>query len=125
MHGSKHTGQNSLFVDVSFSNGTLCACLSGPRVGDKEATLVANAVNSKLKKYGKRVQSLLLDMTAVDFISSLGLGMCIDVRNNADEVHAETTIVGLSCHLEELFDIMKLGTLFNIRSRQGDASKAA
>jgi len=64
-------------------------------------------------------------MTAVDFITSLGLGMCIDVRNNADEVDAETTIVGLSCHLEELFDIMKLGALFNIRSRQGDASKAA
>ena len=81
----------------------LCACLSGPRVGDREASLVANAVNNKLKQYGKRVQSLLLDMTAVDFITSLGLGMCIDVRNNADEVDAETTIVGLSCHLEELF----------------------
>ena len=94
-------------------------------MGDREASLVANAVNNKLKQYGKRVQSLLLDMTAVDFITSLGLGMCIDVRNNADEVDAETTIVGLSCHLEELFDIMKLGTLFNIRSRQGDASKAA
>ena len=76
-------GRRSLFVDVSFSDGTLKACLVGPRIGEREATVVANALNAQIKQYDNKVTSLVLDFSAVQFISSLGLGMCIDVRNTA------------------------------------------
>jgi anti-anti-sigma factor len=108
-------GRRSLFVDVSFCNGTVNACIAGPRIGEREATIVANAVNAKIKEFGNKVNSLVLDFTDVQFVSSLGLGMCIDVRNTAENCNAETAIVGLTNHLKELFEMMRLDRLFKIQ----------
>ncbi len=108
--------RKSLFVDVTFQNGTMNACLVGPRIGEREATVVANAINAKLKEYGSKVNTLVLDFSEVQFVSSLGLGMCIDVRNTAEQCKASTSIVGLTQHLTELFEMMRLDRLFAIES---------
>ena len=63
--------RKTLFVDITFSNGVMNACIIGPRIGEREATLVANAVNTQLKQCGKKVNSLVLDFSEVQFISSL------------------------------------------------------
>ena len=118
-------GRRSLFVDVSFCNGTLNACLVGPRIGEREATIVANAVNAKIKEYNDKVTSLVLDFSEVQFVSSLGLGMCIDVRNTAENCNAKTAIVGLTSHLKELFEMMRLDRLFKIESAQPNLGTAA
>jgi len=119
------TGRRSLFVDITFSNGTMYACVVGPRIGEREATVVANAVNAKLQQYGKKVGSLVLDFSEVQFISSLGLGMCIDVRNTAERSNAKTSIVGLTVHLKELFEMMRLDRLFTIESKSTKYGSAA
>lgn len=118
-------GRRSLFVDVSFSDGTLKACLVGPRIGEREATVVANALNAQIKQYDNKVTSLVLDFSAVQFISSLGLGMCIDVRNTAEQCNAKTVIVGLTNHLKELFEMMRLDRLFKIESVKPSLGTAA
>lgn len=119
MNGFNKQNRNSrksLFVDVTFQNGTMNACLVGPRIGEREATVVANAINAKLKEYGSKVNTLVLDFSEVQFVSSLGLGMCIDVRNTAEQCKASTAIVGLTQHLTELFEMMRLDRLFAIES---------
>ncbi|MDP7006482.1 MAG: STAS domain-containing protein [Phycisphaerales bacterium] len=117
--------RRSLFVDVTYSNGVMGASIVGPRIGEREATIVANAVNAKLKDYGSKVKSLVLDFSEIQFISSLGLGMCIDVRNTAEKVNATTTIIGLTPHLNELFVMMRLDCLFHIDSTQHNYGSAA
>jgi anti-anti-sigma factor len=87
--------------------------------------VVANAVNAQLKQYGKKVTSLILDFSKVQFISSLGLGMCIDVRNTAEQSNASTSIIGLTCHLKELFEMMRLDRLFTIESAPNKFGSAA
>lgn len=101
------------------------ACLVGPRIGEREATVVANAVNAQLKQYGKKIQTLVIDFSDVQFISSLGLGMCIDVRNTAEQCNASTSIVGLTSHLKELFEMMRLDRLFTITSKSTNYGSAA
>jgi anti-anti-sigma factor len=101
------------------------ACLVGPRIGEREATVVANAVNAQLKQHGKKIQSLVIDFSDVQFVSSLGLGMCIDVRNTAEQSNASTTIVGLTSHLKELFEMMRLDRLFTISSKPTNYGSAA
>lgn len=118
-------GRRSLFVDISFCNGTINACLVGPRIGEREATIVANAVNAKINEFGNKVTSLVLDFTDVQFVSSLGLGMCIDVRNTAQNCNADTAIVGLTNHLRELFEMMRLDRLFEIQSAKPAFGNAA
>jgi anti-anti-sigma factor len=110
---------------VSCQGGVMKACLVGPRIGEREATVVANAVNAKLKEYGNQVEELVLDFSEVQFISSLGLGMCIDVRNTAEHCQATTSIVGLTNHLKELFEMMRLDRLFAINSAESQFGSAA
>ncbi len=117
--------QKSLFVSVTYRNGVMNACLTGPRIGEREATIVANAVNSKLKEFGSRVNELVLDFSDVQFVSSLGLGMCIDVRNTAEKCQATTAIVGLTTHLKELFEMMRLDRLFLIEASKNQLGSAA
>ncbi|MDG1136678.1 MAG: STAS domain-containing protein [Phycisphaerales bacterium] len=117
--------RQSLFVDISFSNGTMKACIVGPRIGEREASIVANAVNGKLKEMGNKVNNLVLDFSEIQFISSLGLGMCIDVRNTAEHCNADTSIVGLTNHLKELFELMRLDRLFEIVSAKANFGSAA
>ncbi len=125
-HSNQETTQRkSLFVDISFTNGTMNACVVGPRIGEREATLVANAVNAQLKQCGKKVKALILDFSEVQFVSSLGLGMCIDVRNTAQQNNASTSIVGLTSHLKELFEMMRLDRLFTIESKSPNFGTAA
>ena len=119
------TPRRSLFVDISITNGTMNACVVGPRIGEREATIVANAVNAHLKQNGKKIHSLVLDFSDVQFISSLGLGMCIDVRNTAEQYNASTSIVGLTSHLKELFEMMRLDRLFTISTKSTNYGSAA
>jgi len=120
-----NTGRKSLFVDITISNGTMNACIVGPRIGEREAAVVANAINAQLKQYGKKVKTLVLDFSEVQFISSLGLGMCIDVRNTAEMSGASTSIVGLTNHLKELFEMMRLDRLFTISAKVSNYGNAA
>ena len=117
--------RRSLFVDVTVTNGAMKACIAGPRIGEREATIVANAINAQLKESGKKVTSLILDFSEVQFVSSLGLGMCIDVRNTAENCNADTAIVGLTTHLKELFEMMRLDRLFKIQSVKPTFGSAA
>ena len=117
--------RKSLFVDISFANGVMNACIVGPRIGEREATLVANAVNAQLKQCGKKVKSLVLDFSEVQFISSLGLGMCIDFRNTEEQNNADTSIIGLTSHLKELFEMMRLDRLFTIEAKSANYGTAA
>lgn len=123
MNGNNNTSntpqRRALFVETTFSSGTVHVMLVGPRIGEREAAIIANSVNNKLREYGSKVKHLVLDFGEVQFISSLGLGMCIDVRNTAEQCKADTSIVGLTSHLQELFEMMRLDRLFTI---QGAAS---
>ena len=129
MNGFKTNNSNktprSLFVDVSFANGTMKACIAGPRIGEREASVVAIAINNKLKEKGSKVKNLVLDFNDIQFISSLGLGMCIDVRNTAEKCNATTSIVGLTHNLKELFEMMRLDRLFQIESTEANYGNAA
>ena len=56
MNGNNNTSntpkRRSLFVETSFSNGTVHVMLVGPRIGEREAAIIANSVNNKLREYG-------------------------------------------------------------------------
>ena len=108
--------RRSIFVDTTFKNGTVTASLRGPRIGEREAAIIASSLNNKLREWGFKVKHLVLDFSEVQFVTSLGLGMCIDVRNTAEQSQADTSIVGLTCHLKELFEMMRLDRLFTLRS---------
>ena len=99
----------ALLVDVD-----LTVRLVGPSVGEREAAIIANQIQQAMAAAGHALRSLVLDFTDVQVISSMGLGMCIDVRHQARQRQADSIVYGLSTQLRELFEMMKVDRLFRL-----------
>lgn len=88
------------------------AAISGPRLGERESQIVTREIHAAIDVAGWRMKHLVLDLTDVRTMSSLGLGMCIDVRNAAGKRGAETIVIGLGKELADLFRLMKVDRLY-------------
>lgn len=105
---------SSQFVSIHCRGNAVRAVISGPRLGQRESQIVAREIHDVIEEAGHAMKHLVLDLTDVRTISSLGLGMCIDVRNEARKHGAETFVIGLSLELAGLFRIMKVDRLYVI-----------
>lgn len=101
----------SQFVITEFQDGVLTARLIGPHIGEREAQIIAGELNAAIKA-AMGLRALILDMKAVRAMSSLGLGMCIDVRNTAHSLGAKTYMLSLCRELYELLRMMKMDRLY-------------
>ena len=111
---------SSSFVAVSYKAGVLTAQLTGPSVAEREATVISTEITRALTEIGSRLRVLVLDLREVQIMSSMGLGMCIDARNSAWQLGAETVIYGLCPQLAELFRMMKVNRLYRIARSEAE-----
>jgi len=108
-----------VFVTIQRSGTTLRARISGPRLGEREAQIVAQQIHAAINA-GGRFRHLVMDLTDVRTMSSIGLGMCIDVRNAARKRGAETVVIGLGQELAYLFRMMKVDRLYAIDQNEAE-----
>ena len=104
------------YVSTSMRDGVFHVQLASPRVGEHEASIIAAAVHRVLRQHGRSLRSMVLDVSSVQMMQSVGLGMCIDIRNTADAFGIETTLVGLRGRLAQLFRMLKIDRLFAMGS---------
>jgi anti-anti-sigma factor len=95
----------------------------GPNVGQREAPIIDNDVKPLLAKAGDGLKGLILDLHDVTFMSSMGLGTCIALRNIANGVGAKTAIVGLRPELESLFKMMRIHKMYDIQKSDAALDK--
>lgn len=88
--------------------------VAGPLLGQSEAPLVASAAASAIAAAETRPTKVVLDLSAVDAISSLGLGTCLEIRRLAGEIGAETLLLGASHQLVAIFRTMRLDRLYTM-----------
>ncbi len=100
------------YVSTSVCNGDFHIHITSPRVGDHEASIIAAAVHRVLRSQGRSLKSMVLDVSSVQMMQSVGLGMCIDIRNTADAFGLQTTLVGLNGRLAEMLRMLKIDRLF-------------
>ena len=112
------------FLTLDFEHGILRIALVGPNVGQREAPIISEESMKTLRTLDKRVKAVVLDLTDVNVMSSMGLGFCIDLRNRAHKLKAKTFVVGMNRELRELFSMMKVERLFNLVSTRDDLDKA-
>ena len=87
----------------------------GPTVGQREGPIIDRDVKPLLAAAGSNLKALVLDLTDVTFMSSMGLGTCIALRNEANSNGAKTAIVGLRPELKSLFEMMRIHKLYAIQ----------
>ena len=110
-------------VEITSRGGTLLVKPVGPSIGQREAPIIEAEVKPFLTRIGNDLDNLVLDLSTVNFMSSMGLGMCISLRNSAAGVKANSILFGLSKELHDLMSMMKIEKLYKIAKNQKQLTK--
>jgi len=105
----------STFVRTDHRGSRLTAKPVGPTLGDREVRVVEQEVVKALEaaRTGSgKLKHFVLDMRAIEFMPSVGIGMCINLQRAAKQRGAATILYGMQPELAKVFSMMKLGKLF-------------
>jgi len=110
-------------VEITQQGGVLLIKPIGPSVGQREAPIIQDEAKPFLEELGSDLKHVVLDLSMVTFMSSMGLGMCISFRNNASAVKADAILFGLNKELHTLMSMMKIEKLYKIAKDQKHLDK--
>lgn len=104
----------SRFVNTRFTGGILTIKMAGPAIGSREVSIIAEEVAVELDAIKDPIRLLVIDLSDVGVLSSLGLELCVDLRDWAHEAGAMTVLYGVSPDLLDLLKMMKTERLWQI-----------
>jgi anti-anti-sigma factor len=79
-------------VDVSVEAGVLAARIIGPTVEANRAAVIREKVKEAMDRHAGDLKYVVLDFGEVDFVNSSGVGVCMELANEARR-HNATPIV--------------------------------
>jgi anti-anti-sigma factor len=101
-------------IDIEWNGAVLILRLVGPSVGQRESPIITEEFNPYFRKHGKTIKHMVLDLSKVTYMSSMGLGMCIACRNAANAVGAASILFGMNKDLQALMAMMKIEKMYKI-----------
>ena len=101
----------------------MIARVVAPAIGQREAPIVETEVLDALADSPNECKWLVMDLSAVSVLSSMGLGMCVELRRHAKEQKMRTALFGLNGHLRDLFRMMKVDRLYKTVHSKDDLRK--
>jgi len=113
----------SLFVNFEQDGNALVARLVGPNIGQREAGIITEAFGDALATAGKS-KYLLLDMSQVSFMNSMGIGMLVVLRGKAAAKKMKLVMGNVRSELEQLLKMVRLDKLFTICATDEQLRKA-
>jgi anti-anti-sigma factor len=91
-----------------------------PSVGQHEAPIISLEVMEALKKTASNCNWVVIDLSAVSVVSSMGLAMCLDIRKQAKKQGMKTILFGMNAHLRGLFQMMRVERLYKVMHSKDD-----
>lgn len=88
--------------------------VGGPVLGQHEAPMVASAAAAAIKAAWPRPRRVVIDLSQVTAVSSLGLGTCLEIRRLAGSCGAETILLGANESMTTIFRTMRLDRLYTM-----------
>jgi len=116
----------ALFADITVNrtNGTLYARLIGPAIGQRETPILKDMLVEAIDKHGQGLKNVVIDMTAITFMNSGGLGLLVECRTRAATQKAKVILFGASNQLKDLLKMVKFDRLFTMAGNADELSKA-
>ena len=105
---------DSTFALLTHRNGVLTVRFKGPGVSEREATVLSSEISNAIRGCNRRLRVLVLDLHAIESMSSIGFGMCIQLRNQANDLRARSVLYGVNPQLASLFRMLKLDRLYTM-----------
>ena len=110
-------------IEIEWTGAVLILRLAGPNIGQRESPIITEEFNPYFKKHGKSIKHMVLDLTKVTYMSSMGLGMCIACRNSANAVGAGSILFGMNKDLQALMSMMKIEKMYRIARDNAELQK--
>ncbi len=117
-----HGTSTPTFVTVSVKNKHMIARLDAVSIGPREAALIATEVSRMLTSTTKG-KCLVIDLSRTNSLSSMGLGLCVDLRNRAVDAGLRPVLAGMNIQLTDLVRMMRVDRLFTITSSSNDLER--
>ncbi len=117
-----HGTSTATFVTVSVKNKHMIARLDAVSIGPREAALIATEVSRMLTSSTKG-KCLVIDLSRTNSLSSMGLGLCVDLRNRAVDAGLRPVLAGMNIQLTDLVRMMRVDRLFTITSSSHDLER--
>ena len=117
-----HGTSTPTFVTVSVKNKHMIARLDAVSIGPREAALIATEV-SRMLTSSTRGKCLVIDLSRTNSLSSMGLGLCVDLRNRAVDAGLRPVLAGMNIQLTDLVRMMRVDRLFTITSSSHDLER--
>lgn len=102
------------YVEMIWDGTVLIVRPVGPNIGQREAPIMSGDIDPQMKSLGKDMKFMVLDLSGVQFMSSLGIGTCINCRNGAAALGAMPILFGANKDLRAMLAMMKIEKLFAI-----------
>ena len=108
--------RKSAFTHLRTVRGHLIARILPAQLGQREVTIVADEIGAAISGLapGAKGRCMVLDMTDVRMMSSMGLGMCVDLKNQADHARMRPVLFGASASILELLRLMRVDRLYTV-----------
>lgn len=110
-------------VTLKLSGSDLSARFAGPSMCLRDVLLVASELGTAMSCLRGRLRVLVLDFSAVEFLSSIGLGMCVDLCQQARTAGARTIVKVAGADLARLMRLMKIDRLCAIARSDEDLQR--
>ncbi|MFZ4642542.1 MAG: STAS domain-containing protein [Phycisphaerales bacterium] len=117
-----HDTSTATLVTVSVKNKHMIARLNAVSIGPREAALIATEVSRMLTSSTKG-KCLVIDLSRTNSLSSMGLGLCVDLRNRAVDAGLRPVLAGMNIQLTDLVRMMRVDRLFTITSSSHDLER--
>ncbi|MDG1899568.1 MAG: STAS domain-containing protein, partial [Phycisphaerales bacterium] len=98
--------------------------LRGPSINEREAQIITSEAGVEIEQADDVCTFLVLDMQDVSFISSMGIGMLLDLRNRAGQRKMKIVLAHVGDQLNDLLRIVKLEKVLSLCTTDRDLKRA-
>lgn len=110
-------------MNFETEGAVLIAKMVGPNIGQRESEIIVQAFKAALENDLDSAH-LLIDMSEVNFMNSMGIGMLVDLRSQAAAKNMNLVMGGVKPDLENLLKMVRLDKLFTICTNDKQLAKA-
>jgi len=123
LNKSEAAGALSQYVVIEPHRRGLYAKVVCPSIGQREAPIISGEIIEAIDRLGGAKGNFVLDLSGVNQLTSMGLGMCIDVRNRVASAKLKPYLFGTNRSVLDLLRMMKIDKLFTVIHAPDDLGK--
>ena len=110
-------------VTISERNGHVVVMVMTSTIGPRESVEIVAAAAQAIGNGDRRGKCMVIDLSRVSLLPSMGLGTCIDLHNRALDRGMQSVVFGLNAHLSDLFKLMRVDRLFRTASSAAELER--